>query len=699
MTPSPVRAVAHRALAGALAMLLAVLGLGTVVAAPATADGSASLSVVITQLTPVSPSAKDTLTIQGTVTNTSSKPVSAVQVHLWRSSDAVTDGDALAEVLASDPANPLGRRMLQPANIFNITDVGTQPSQAFPSTKTAPKTTFAPGESADFTVRAPVQGTDSLGLATPGAHLVGIQVRGIPEGGENQTLGRARSLVVFAPKGATQRSRVATVALLSTRPSRTGENVFADDHLAGEFTGRLGQLMTLAQQPGVTTLVDPALVDAATDMADGYRVTGSTEPTTRGQQAAREFLAQLGRVVATGNAYRTLQGSIDVQLAVASGHPELVELAATPPAKGHLLAKLPLAVVPGGLKLGDEVRTVLEGIRPAVVLADNAASTTPVQRLGDSTQGTVVVPRTSIHDGGPGPEPSRSAPQLAGRLQATQFVSAQPVVSVASTSAQAAAELVDAPWRTRTPLPALIGKSSTGERFVASPQPAHEADRPWLEEVQSGRADLTAWGELVAKGDDAEVLARQVLPQALSTTWQGNRAAALRWLGASRTQVGSVLTTNKVNLHVVSDFVTSSDSQEIPLTISNDLPDAVQVRITFSSENPQRIDVADTDVLTVGAGDSETVKVRVNTRANGEVGVQARLTTPTGRPIGTPRDLTITATQAGKVGWIIIIASGVVFLAGTAIRIRQVQRERRLSANVAGTTGPRARTARDGDNG
>ena len=47
----------------------------------------------------------------------------------------------------------------------------------------------------------------------------------------------------------------------------------------------------------------------------------------------------------------------------------------------------------------------------------------------------------------------------------------------------------------------------------------------------------------------------------------------------------------------------------------------------------------------------------------------------------------ITATQAGRGGWIIIIASGVVFLAGTAVRIRQVQAERRDQRAGSGATG------------
>jgi hypothetical protein len=54
----------------------------------------------------------------------------------------------------------------------------------------------------------------------------------------------------------------------------------------------------------------------------------------------------------------------------------------------------------------------------------------------------------------------------------------------------------------------------------------------------------------------------------------------------------------------------------------------------------------------------------------------ARLTTMSGRPVGKPVTINVTATQAGTTGWIIALAAGIVLVGSTALRIRQVARER-----------------------
>ncbi|MEL4504816.1 DUF6049 family protein [Luteococcus sp. H138] len=700
MTAPAARALAHRALAGALAMLLAVLGIGVVVATPASADEPAALSVAISELTPTSGTAADTLTIRGTVTNTTNLPMSAVQVHLWRSAEQIGDQDVLTEVLESAPDNPLGRRMLsfEAGNIFNITDVGSQRSQAFPSTAKAPKTSFAPGESAQFTVTSKIS---DLGLTNPGAYLAGVQVRGVPQGGQNRTVGRARNLFVLSPpasKGTTASlgAPASTVVLLNSRPSMVSDGVFADDHLAVELRDRLARLLSLARTEGVTTMVDPALVDSLTAMAKGYRVKAgaNTRPgSAQGQQAAKEFLAALEPVIRGGKAYRTLYGSPDVVQAVAISRADVISLAARELDAAHPLAALPLAVVPARTSLDAQTAAELAAVKPSLVLAGNGATpsgaTPAVQRLADDSTVPVVPVRADAFDGGPGPDPSITPAQVTGRLQATQLLTPAGAVTLVTTRAQADAELAAAPWRRRSTLTDRIAKATANTTFApADVEQAPAGLAPvWADQLQEAEADLQAWSELVDRTPDATTLTQVVLPQALSTTWEQNSRAALRWLGAARGQVGAVRTSNKVSLHVVGSFVTSSADQEVPVTIRNGLDVPVRVRIFFTSENPQRIRVADTPVFSVGAGDSETVKVKVSSSANGQVGVQARLATPTGRAIGTPRQLTITATQAGRVGWIIIIASGVVFLTGTAIRIRQVQRERRGSANVAGDKG------------
>jgi hypothetical protein len=82
--------------------------------------------------------------------------------------------------------------------------------------------------------------------------------------------------------------------------------------------------------------------------------------------------------------------------------------------------------------------------------------------------------------------------------------------------------------------------------------------------------------------------------------------------------------------------------------------------------------------VTVGPGESATVDITPEATANGVTLVHARLTTLDGAPLGAPVAIEITATDFGRVGWIIIVASGAVVVGGSALRIRAVQRERAL---------------------
>ncbi|MGO4958410.1 DUF6049 family protein [Luteococcus sp. Sow4_B9] len=671
-------------LAALLAMVIAVSGLGVISPVPAAADEAAGLTVTLRSVSPASGTRNDTIALTGTVTNETSAPVSDLQVHLWRSTDVVEDEASLEAVLATAPETPLGRRMIsaEAGNIFNITDVGDQPSQAFPQGKKS----FAPGETAAFSVRAKVSGDESLGFDSPGAYLVGVQLRGIPDGGQNQTVGRARSLFVLAPDSDEPRPRAASTALvhMTTRPSLVGGTVFQDDHLAAELRGRLRLLLALGQTPGTTLLVDPALVDHLSAMARGYTVQGSQEATAAGQRSAKEFLDALTPLLRQGRAYRTLYGSPDIALAVGSGRPDLVARAATPVPKDHLLAGLPLAVVPSSEGIGAREASVLSTLKPSLLVLQETPSDATVQDWPASSSTTVVRARTDVFEGGPAPAPV-SAAQVTGRLQATQFVAREPVVTLVSASNQSAAELAAAPWRTRTPLATIVADAEEAPRWTPATKVDQVDDPAWMEAMELATAELDAWDELVDQESTTQQSANGILPQAISTNWQRRRPQAMSWLSAVQNRMGGVLDTNRISLHVVEDFVTSAPEQEIPVTIRNGLSEPIRVKVDFTSDNPQRISVSNSAVHRVAPGESATVKVSVVTHANGAVGMTARLTTVTGRPIGQPRPMTVTATQMGRVGWIIIIASGVVFLTGTAARIRQVQRERRGSTNVEAT--------------
>ena len=674
--PASTTSVVGRALVSLMVAVLVLLGAGLHGAPPALADEPApAVTVALTSVSPASPSVTDTVTITGQVRNTSGRPLTKVQVYLWRSTDALADRPALSDVLSSQPDNPLGRRVLVPGSFFNVTDVSDARSQAVPSGKA----TLEPGESVTFSVRAAVQGEAGLGLSS-GVYLSGVQVRGAIAGSELETLGRARTLLTVTGPGAAP-APTHPVVMLDSRPSLLGRSVFLDDHLTDDLDGRLASLLALAQQEGTTLLVDPALFDALTVMSKGYTVRTtpalSAAALAHGQQAAKTFLAALEPLLNQGRAYRTLYGNPDVARSVAADRAELVTDAAVLP-KGHRLARLPLAVVPARLHLDRPSAEVLAPLRPAMVLASNLAASATVQ----STAGIPVVRvRDDAFDGGPGPNPATSTPQVIGRLQAEQRLGRE-VTTLVTSAQQADAELAAAPWRRRVAL--------TGALAAARPADAtlDIFEVPALDERAADALDaagesLVTWGELVGDRLQAQELAGSLLPQTVSTTWGGDTAAATAWLTAAQEQRDAALAAGGVRLHVVRHFVTSADDQEIPVTVTNGLREPVTVKVHFESENPQRMSVADTAAITVAPGDSDTVKVRVTTSANGEVGVTARLVTTSGREVSPVEQVTITATQAGRVGWIIIIASGVVLMAGTAIRIRQVQKERRLPPGPA----------------
>lgn len=687
-----------RVLGTVLAMVLLVLGPLLVsslclsvapVASGAPAEEPA-VAVRIEHLEPISGSADQTVRIVGTVKNTGRLALREVQAHVWSDSTPITTQQGLDAARRSPADQPVGARLLSPelGNVFTITDVGSQTSQSFPEGRT----TLAPGQSAPFTVQATVAGEDSLGLERPGVHLVGVHVRGIPQGQENQTLGRARTFFVRVPEGGVVRHAPTTaVVQLTSRPSRVGERTFADDHLADELGGRLDDLLTLAEQPGTALLVDPALVDSVEAMAAGYQVRtakGATPQasTATGTRLAKSFLARLEARVAKGETWRLPAGNPDLALAAGSGHTEVVTDAAEAPPSGHLLAGRPLALAPAGGVMDAASLLAARALSPSLVLVSDTASTSGVQKLAADGRADVVRVRTDLFTGGPAPAPSSTPDQVTAGLQAQQFVAGQPVVSLVTTSEQARAEAAAAPWRSRTPISRLLSSATKAPRLALTQPPAGVSDQSWMAALDAAAGELAARGELTAaRGEEPHRMGHQVLGQAVSSDWDRHRGQALSWLGRVREEQTQVLSGAPVRLHVVEDFVTSGPEQQVPVTISNGLDEAVRAKVVFTSENPQRIQVRDSAVHSIGPGEQATVKMVVDARANGPVGVQAQLVTPQGTPVGPPRSLTVTATQAGRVGWLIIISSGAVFLVGTAVRIRQVQRERRESANVTAT--------------
>lgn len=140
----------------------------------------------------------------------------------------------------------------------------------------------------------------------------------------------------------------------------------------------------------------------------------------------------------------------------------------------------------------------------------------------------------------------------------------------------------------------------------------------------------------------------------------------------------------QLSLTVSPSFVMGSRTNQFPATITNQTTLPVYVRVSLRSDNPQRIRVPNTDIVEVGSGESMTLLLEPQASANGVTTVRAQLQSPEGQRLGPTLAIEITATEFGRVGWILIIVSGAVVLGGTVWRIRAVRREQAKEASESG---------------
>ncbi len=650
-------------MAALLALLVVALPLSWS-AAPARADDGPEVAITLTKVTPTTiPDKPDArVTIEGTVTNTSKKPMTLVQVAFWRSTDPILEPADLQSIIASPWDVPSGARM-------GLT--GEEPEQNLfqISTPTAP--VFQPGQTVSFVVSARV---DQLGLGTGGGvRLLGVHVRAMPEGDINHTVGRSRVLLPMASASPT--SAVSPVVVLSSRPSLVEQGVLADDHLAQELPGRLTALLEQAERPGSTLVVDPALYDEIATLARPHAVRGSN-----GKAEARPplplatiFLARLTIRVTTGPSYRLPYGNPDLLAAAHSGRVDFIgTLKAALPAD-HRLAALPLAVVPFRGQLDATLLRYVKGLQPDVVIASQPGLHTKQQIEGL----TVVNADPSLFAGGPGPNPSRSTPQVVGRLtsELTLNHSDGAVVLITDPNPTVSAALdVLPPAR---PMDQIT--SGAAGSLVTIKDPPEVAAWLWTALDRGARA-MRQWGDLTAT--DPSLTIAQLTARTLSANFNRNPAVMKAYLDQATAEVPPVARA-KVSIVATQSFVVNAENARLPITVVNQLDTPIKVKIRFSSENPQRIDLPDTKLVTVNPGQSLPLEFTTVARGNGAVNVVAQLVTESGDPVGESASFTVTATSLGKIGWVIMIASGGVLIGATVLRVKQVARDRAKTARAS----------------
>ena len=568
------------------------------------------------------------VTLTGTVTNNSTEELRNVVVHFWRYTEAITTHEGLTGVLASPAASPIGARLQEePSGHLEIV---------------ARDDPFRPGEVATFSVSATIE---DLGFSTDdAAYLVGVHVRVVG----HETVGRGRILAV-ATQDEIPRT---TVTPLFTTPTLTTDGDFTSNHLTSQLAGPLMEVTRGAAELGSTVLLDPALVVEARAMAQPHTIQGAQQAAN--PQAA-EWLELVGDLRESGQVMRLPYGNLDVvRLAEGSRLEELLGWAED--AVPSDLRELEQAVELGGAAHAELLET-LSSAGITTVFADNVRSGS----VGDMA----VVALESLARPRMGPAGNDTPPQLLTRRLAEQLLAREtPAYLLSTPDHLAQARILAEHQRDVAPHSPGLGSTASDAQEPVDPWESLMAEIDLLEGRTQFLTDLT--------GQDETAHMQLAAVTACSSSFSSQEEA----ISLLRQSPVAMMDPGQITISAAGGFVMGARTNDFPVTITNGMPADVQVRMNFTSEVPQRIWVPSTDVVSVPAGESMTLNVAPQATSNGVVQVTAQLETPGGQAFGEAVPIQITATEFGRVGWLIIIISGAVVLGGTVLRIRAVRSER-----------------------
>lgn len=620
------------ALICALLLLLAALISAPLPAGADEGDNSANqVQVSLETVTPTVLGTSGELRLHGTVTNTTDAVLEDLTVSLWRDARPITSLALLNQATAMNSAS--GAVMQSPSARDELGDG-----------------TLDPGETKEFTVRAEMgaDAAEQTWLSAPGAaYRIGVEVDSLTRWSD-EPLGAARTFIALPGE---TKAQVAPVVQLNATPTMTrpvvGDRpaVFSADQIATELSTQIIPLTDFAEKYHAKIVVDPLLIDEVTALAKtGYSASG----------LATSWLTKVSELLATGQVVRGLAGSPDIH-SLLSVDEELAVATATV-ASTHLLANAPLWVIPADGLIDENLLAKFSAAQ--VVLASNT----------NGTSGDTKLLWTSAVTG-----PPTSAGIRATMAGAKQIVAATDDTELVQVIIDTADVEIFAKTAALREVISTDEITADGPIYFDEPKPA--IDDELAQTTKDSATILDTWCAMVSEA----ACPRQLLAAAWSTRWH-DAAARGTWLAELMATPRWGTGPDGVTL-TVSDWVTTSASDnQLPVSVTNHTNQVISVAVAFTSANNLRIEVPDSDIVRIGPGETSSVRVSPKTHGNGVVGITAQPVAPNGQLIGVATEFSATGTDAGKLGWLIIIGSGVVLLGGTAMRVKQVRNHAKNAA-------------------
>ncbi|HET9873233.1 MAG TPA: hypothetical protein VFP89_11670 [Propionibacteriaceae bacterium] len=680
----------ERALVRAFGLLLATLVSATTLLLwpsppAAAAEPVPSVSITLTSIDPSLPRRDGTVTLTGRVTNVTDEPLFRLQAIFWRNRAPITSRTDLTQTLAAPSNEPSGARL----------------TSSFQDLYSAASPYLNPGQSASFALRAKV--TDLDLPSAGGVYLMGVHVL---QNGDLTAVGRARVFVPVLDQLPRNVLQLTSVVMLSSRPSEVRRGVFADDHLAAEIApgGRLFALLAAARRPDMSFAVDPSLIDELQVMEDGYQVVsanGSTEAGAGAADASR-WLAAYAEVSRLQDGFRLPYGAPDLAALAHTDSVAVLNRGASAAEGVSETASLRLIAMPAVGAADAATLKAAQTLNPAAILLSDTSTGGAGPLLQGITGAPILTFTSTAFSGGPGPTPSNTPVHLQQRILADTWIEAatSPVGSTLgrvrvitnADQAQGDDESLRVPWMKRTTVSQLLASTPRSwSKQLSYPQAARTAElsRRQLRNTAELSGDYNTYAELLAEPAQARTAADQAVARSVSATWRGQSGDSTSFVGTQLADLDAVLR-DGVRLSTTARVTTSGARGAFPITVLNRLTasddpqvNAIRVRIVFTSDSTQRVTIDPLTTDLVPAQRNFTANAQVNASTNGTVRIRAQMTTLSGVPVGRSIGIDVKVTQAGTVGWFIAIGAGAVLIGATALRIRQVARERSESAPEA----------------
>ncbi len=672
-------------------------------AVPSPAD---PLDVRVASLEPKSVTPGSMVILAGSVTNTSSTAMTNVQVTLRSSSQPVRTRYQLAQ--DTDPTLVLG------STVSGVVDVigGIEP-----------------GASAAWRLEV---AADRLRLGAFGVYPIAVEARATLNG-ERIT----RRIPTFLPWVPAVHeftpTRIAWLWPLDDDVRRDVDGTFVNDHLASSLDpdGRLGALLSAAAAAGEPTsgsrrsvpvawTVDPDLLEAVDAMTapDGYRVLNSAHKVVdgTGKAVAESWLDRLRAAVSS------TPGSEIVPLPYAD--PDLVALqragfsseigtALTTgrSVTGQLLGAEPMSQVAWpadgyidtptlSTLAGSGVNTVVLGedalpaINPNTIAGVRAQIVTPGGEVGAVLTDRVLTATLANADttlGGPRIAEQRFLAETA--MITAQFPGRGSTVVVAPPrhwappvgfATAVLSDTATVPWVDPVHLADVIAQpaDTTPRSGLTYPEQARDSELPAssLQDLGGLLHDLSLFGAILKNPASPWLLqAEAAVLRSTSTALRGDVAGAGQLRASVRTQLDALL--SQVRITPVGLITMTSRRQKIPVTVANNLDQAVTVRVRLEPLNAARLSVTQPDPVTIEPQHKTTVEIAVEATISGQFRAEAWLETVQADPYGKRVPVELNSTAYGAVALAITGGAFAVLLVAVGVRLtRRIVRARRTAA-------------------